>query len=123
MVIIVKKIFLGYLGIWMRSIRLVFTAWCVTIGVFWSITLGSIIELTNNDKPNVGTREKNNNKYNESLNTSNPNAINDHCNVISRNSNTNMCHSYSRHPDKNSKRLPKIDDTFSRCYIPTLRIR
>jgi hypothetical protein len=116
----VKNILLGYLEMWIFSIRLVFTAWCVTIGVFWSITVGSIVELTNNNKPNVGVSGNKRIKEGAYLNTRKHQARNAHGNVIAFNSKTKMCHSHSRHTDNNSKRLTKTDDAFSRSYIPIL---
>ena len=43
----VKRFFLGCLEMWIFSIKLVLTFWFVTIGIFWSLTLGTIIDLRN----------------------------------------------------------------------------
>ena len=43
----VRRFFLGCLEMWIFSIKLVLTFWFVTIGIFWSLTLGAIIDLKN----------------------------------------------------------------------------
>ena len=48
-----RKFLLGYLEMWIFSIRLCFCAWFVTISVICSIALGSIIEMTNEKKRNT----------------------------------------------------------------------
>ena len=102
MAIFVKNILLGYLEMWIFSIRLVFTAWCVTISVFWSITLGSIVELTNYNKLNIGVSGKKRIKDADSLNTRKPHPRNGPSNVIAFGSKIKMCHSHSRNTDKRS---------------------
>ena len=120
MATLVKNILLGCLEMWIFAIRIVFTAWCVTIGVFWSITVGTFVELTNNDKANVGVSRKKSITDGASPNTRKPHARNDHGIAITFNSKIKMCNSHSRHSDNNSKRLTKTDDAFSRSYIPIL---
>ena len=54
-----KRFLLGYLEMWIFSTRLVLTFWFVTIGMFWSLTFGTMVDLKNNhiNKP-VGMQKK-----------------------------------------------------------------
>ena len=42
-----KRFLLAYLEMWIFSTRLVLTFWFVTIGMVWSLTFGSMIDLKN----------------------------------------------------------------------------
>ena len=42
-----KRFLLAYLEMWIFSTRLVLTFWFVTIGMVWSLTFGSMINLEN----------------------------------------------------------------------------
>ena len=42
-----KRFVLAYLEMWIFSTRLVLTFWFVTIGMVWSLTFGSMIDLKN----------------------------------------------------------------------------
>ena len=43
----IQRFLLGYLEMWIFSTRLVLTFWFVTIGMVWSLTFGSMIDLKN----------------------------------------------------------------------------
>ena len=56
----VKRFFLGCLEMWIFSIKLVLTFWFVTIGIFWSLTFGTIIDLKNRKEYEDKNRTSNN---------------------------------------------------------------
>ena len=56
----IKRFFLGCLEMWIFSIKLVLTFWFVTIGIFWSLTFGTIIDLKNRKKYEDKNRTSNN---------------------------------------------------------------
>merc|ERR1712179_454367 len=45
-----KRFLLGYLEMWIFSTRLVLTFWFVTIGMFWSLTFGGMVEPKNKNR-------------------------------------------------------------------------
>ena len=45
-----KRFLLGYLEMWIFSTRLVLTFWFVTIGMFWSLTFGGMVEPQNKSR-------------------------------------------------------------------------
>ena len=56
----IKRFFLGCLEMWIFSIKLVLTFWFVTIGIFWSLTFGTIIDLKNRKEYEDKNRTSNN---------------------------------------------------------------
>ena len=56
----IKRFFLGCLEMWIFSIKLVLTFWFVTIGIFWSLTFGTIIGLKNRKEYEDKNRTSNN---------------------------------------------------------------
>ena len=56
-----KRFLLGYLEMWVFSTRLVLTFWFVTIGMFWSLTFGGMVEPQNKNhrKPSYKTNKEN----------------------------------------------------------------
>ena len=55
-----QRFLLGYLEMWIFSTRLVLTFWFVTIGMVWSLTFGSMIDLKNKSTFKTHNTVKNN---------------------------------------------------------------